>query len=58
MGLGGPLEVVLTQALIIRLEHRQLADRLLRPLNLHLDFLCCDALFIIDHCFEFFFGEQ
>lgn len=34
LGLRGPLEVVLAQAVVIRLKHRQLANAVLRQLNL------------------------
>ena len=50
-----PLKVVLTEAIIVRFEHRELANALLRPLQMHCTFLRRDA---VDYSFEFFLGHS
>ena len=49
-----PLEVVLTEAIIVRFEHGELANALLGPLQMHCALLRRDA---VDYSFEFFLGH-
>ena len=50
-----PLEVILAEAIVVRFEHRQLANALLRSLQMHRALLRWDA---VHNSFEFFFGHS